>query len=325
MESFEYVQPTGLDEALTLLAEPGTLAQAGGVDLLDRLKEGLDTPKRLVSLRKVKELSGIAEVTGGLRVGALVTLDELARHPTMRTRARALAEAALHTATPNVRNQATIGGNLVQRPRCWYFRSDDFHCRKKGGPVCYALDGENEFHSIFGNTVCAALHASTLAPALVALGATLDLVSKKGSRTLAVSDFFMPPEREVTKDTVLEPGELVRSVFVPLGQETDRSAYTKQGQRESYDWPLVDVAVWLRMDGETVRDLRIVLGAVAPVPRRATAAEGVLRGKKLTDASARAAGARATEGATPLAQNRYKLPMLSAVVARTLLGAEKGA
>lgn len=325
MESFEYAQPTGLEEALTLLAEPGTLAQAGGVDLLDRLKEGLDTPKRLVSLRKVKELSGITEEAGGLRVGALATLDELAEHPLMRSRARALAEAALHTATPNVRNQATIGGNLVQRPRCWYFRSDDFHCRKKGGPVCYALEGENELHSIFGNGVCAALHASTLAPALVALGATLDLVSKKGPRTLPVSDFFMPPEREVTKDTVLEPGELLRSILVPLGEPTDRSAYQKQGQRESYDWPLVDVAVWLRLEGETVRDLRIVLGAVAPVPRRATAAETLLRGKKLTEALAQAAGAQATQGATPLAKNRYKLPLLSAVVARTLLSAERGA
>ncbi len=153
----------------------------------------------------------------------------------------------------------------------------------------------------------------------------MDLVSKKGARTLPVSDFFMPPEREVTQDTVLEPGELLRSIHVPLGQETDRSAYTKQGQRESYDWPLVDVAVWLRLEGEAVHDLRIVLGAVAPVPRRATAAEALLRGKRLTEALARAAGARATEGATPLAQNRYKLPMLSAIVARTLLSAEKGA
>lgn len=323
MDAFDFVQPARLEEALKLLSAKGAMPHAGGVDLLDRMKERIDTPSRLVNLRKVKELSARIEEdpAKGVTIGALTTLAELAASPLIKTRYRALAEAADHAATPNVRNMATIGGNLAQRPRCWYFRSQDFNCKKKGGETCFALDGENQFHALYNNKICAAIHSSTPATALTALDATVLLASSKGPREVPISAFFVAPDTDVLHENVLQPGELIAGLLLPVQPAGAKSAYLKQGQRESYDWPIADVGVWLNLEGGKVKEARVVLGAAAPVPMRAAAAEKLLLGKTIDGALAANAGNAAMEGAKPLAKNGYKVEVFKAVVARTILAA----
>lgn len=236
----------------------------------------------------------------------------------------ALAAAAAQSATPQIRNMATVGGNLLQRPRCWYFRSEDFVCRKKGGTQCYAQDGENQYHAIFGNDLCAIVHPSSLATALVAYEARLRLVSAGGKeRDVALEDFLTRPENDVTRENDLAKGELLRSINVGVSQKA-RSAYLRQGEKESFDWPLAEVAVVLDLkDGKCVH-ASVVLGAAGPVPWRAKAAEKVLLGSAVDDAAARKAAKAALEGATPLAKNGYKLAIFEALVRRAILAAAAG-
>jgi xanthine dehydrogenase YagS FAD-binding subunit len=305
---------------------PGMMIKAGGVDLLDRWKEGLISPSRLVNITNIKELDYIRDgEKEGLRIGPLATLAAIEAHPAIRARYPALAQAAGHAATPQVRNMATLGGNLAQRPRCWYFRSIDFNCRKKGGSVCFALDGENQYHAVFGNKLCAIVHPSTPATALVALGARVKLTSARGDRELVLEQFFAPPEADVTRENVLAPDELITEIAVPPPTANTRMAYHKQVEKESFDWPMADVAVVLEMSGRSCARASIVLGAAAPVPWRARAAEAALAGRAVDERAAEAAGAAAIAGATPLAKNGYKLAVLRAVVRRTVLAAIGGA
>lgn len=322
MDAFDFVQPTKLEEAMKLLSAKGAMAHAGGVDLLDRIKERIDTPSRLVNLRKISELSSkIEETADGVTIGALVTLGDLASSPLLKERYRALAEAADHAATPNVRNMATLGGNLAQRPRCWYFRSIDFDCKKKGGSTCFAIDGENTFHAIYDNNICAAIHSSTPATALTALDASLVIASPKGARTEPIANFFVTPKVDVKRENMLEPGELITAIKLPRFSPNAKSAYIKQGQRESYDWPIADVGVWLDLDNGAVKSARVVLGAAAPVPMRAAAAEALIQGKRVTPELAREAGRAAMADARPLSKNAYKVEVFRAVVARTIAAA----
>ncbi|HEY2746680.1 MAG TPA: FAD binding domain-containing protein [Polyangia bacterium] len=328
MKSFEWVQAQSLDEAIAQLA-PGVMLKAGGVDLIDRLKEGIDAPRRVVNLHGIAGLDGIephaASTGGALALGPLATLAQIAAHREVRGRWPALAEACAHAATPQIRNMATIGGNLVQRPRCWYFRSADFHCKKKGGATCYALAGENQFHAIVGNGLCAIVHPSSIATALVAYGATVTLKGKRGERVVALEQFFAPPEKDVTRENVLGADELIAAVTVPAPAAGTRAAYHKQVEKESFDWPMADVAVVLAMNGRTCTRASIVLGAAAPVPWRAAAAEALLGGRVVDERAAEAAANAAMQGMTPLAQNGYKLPVFRAVIRRTILAAVGGA
>jgi xanthine dehydrogenase YagS FAD-binding subunit len=326
MKSFEWVQAQSLDDAIAQLG-PGVLVKAGGVDVVDRLKEGLDTPTRLVNLHGVAGLDGIKQLgtPGELVLGPLATLAQIAASSDVRGRWPALAEACAHAATPQIRNMATIGGNLVQRPRCWYFRSADFHCKKKGGSTCYALAGENQFHAIVGNGLCAIVHPSSIATALVAYGANVTLKSKHGTRVVALEQFFAPPEKDVTRENVLAADELVAQVTVRAPLNGTRAAYHKQVEKESFDWPMADVAVVLELDGRTCKRASIVLGAAAPVPWRAAAAEALLVGHTVDERAAEAAANAAMQGMTPLAQNGYKLPVFRAVIRRTILAAVGGA
>ncbi len=325
MKPFEWVQAHNIDDAIAQLG-PGVAVKAGGVELLDRMKEGIVAPQRLVNLRGAEGLDAITvDKDGALTLGPLATLAAIAEHAELARRWPALASAAGHAATPQIRNMATIGGNLVQRPRCWYFRSADFHCRKKGGSICYALDGENQFHAIVDNKLCAIVHPSTVSTALVAYHATVELRGKKGARTLALEQFFAPPEKDVTRENVLAADELVAAVHVPAPSVTTRAAYHKQQEKESFDWPLADVAVVLEMDGRTCKRASIVLGAAAPVPLRARASEAILGGRVVDERAAEAAANAAMQGATPLAKNAYKLPIFRAVIRRTILAAAGGA
>jgi xanthine dehydrogenase YagS FAD-binding subunit len=251
----------------------------------------------------------------------MVTLATIAEHPVIRQRYAVLANAALKAATPQIRNMATVGGNLLQRPRCWYFRNEQFHCRRKGGDECFALNGENEYHAIFDNEICAIVHPSAAACALTALRAQVEVKSKNGTREIALDDLFVRPETDVTREHVLNPGELLTEIRVPAPSDATRSAYSKVGQKESFDWPLVEVAVVLETRAGVVSEASIVLGAAAPVPWRATVAEKTLAGKPLNEQSAREAATAAVQGATPLSQNAYKVPMFEAVVRRTILAA----
>jgi xanthine dehydrogenase YagS FAD-binding subunit len=325
MKSFEWVQPQTIADALAALDHPGAMPLAGGVDLLDRMKEQLDAPSRLVSLRGLPDLGAIAIEGGVARIGAAVTLAQLASDPKLRAAHALIGDAAGHAATPQLRAMATLGGNLAQRPRCWYFRSEMFPCKKKGGGTCFAQTGDNELHAIFGNRTCAATHPSTIATALVALGARVAITGRGGkTREVELARLFVAPETDVTREVDLAPGELITGVIVPAAPANLRTAYTKQVAKQSFDWPIVDVAVALAVDGGTCRSATIVLGAVAHGPLRATAAERLLEGKAIDERTARAAAAAMAATATPLADNRYKVAVLETVIARTVLAAATG-
>jgi xanthine dehydrogenase YagS FAD-binding subunit len=300
------------------------VVKAGGIDLLDLLKEDLLAPGTVVSLRQIPGLDTIVdEADGGLRIGAMVTLARLADHPALRQRYPAVADAARVSASPEIRNAATLGGNLLQRPRCWYLRATAFHCLRKGGGHCFAMMGENQYHAIFDNRPCAIVHPSTAATALVALGASVVLTRPDGSlRQMLLEDFFVPPERDLQRENDLKPQEILTAVLLPPLAAGTRMAHLKQGEKESFDWPLADVAVTLDLapDG-TCRHAAVILGAAAAVPHRAKAAEAALTGRPIDEAAARQAGHAALDGATPLARNAYKLPLFEVLVRRAILQA----
>jgi xanthine dehydrogenase YagS FAD-binding subunit len=313
---FQWQDARTVQDAIAHL-DGASMVKAGGIDVMDRLKEGLDSPAKLVNIRTIPGLDQIREDAAGLHIGPMVTLDQLDRDETVRANYTALADAAGHAATPHIRNVATIGGNLLQRPRCWYFRNEQFHCLKKGGDRCFAQDGENEYHAIFANRVCAIVHPSAVAVALVALGATLEVTGKRGQRQVPIDQFFVRPDQDVHRENTLAADELLTSINVPKPASGSRSAYMKLGEKESFDWPIAEVAVVLGAKPA------VVLGAAAPVPWRASAAERLLAGGPISEDTARSAAKAALEGATPLRNNAYKLPIFETVIRRTILAAAK--
>jgi xanthine dehydrogenase YagS FAD-binding subunit len=324
MQGFEWVDVTTVESASAQLANStgaaSTVAKAGGMDLLDLMKEGIVRPTRVVNLRTLTDLPGIEyDNRRGLTLGALITLAQIAKDPLLTERYRALAEAADHAATPQVRNAATIGGNLLQRPRCWYLRNERFHDQSTAQPT--PSNGEYQYHAIFDNAASAIVHASTPATALLAYEAIVHLKGQRGQRAVPLASFLLPPKMDRDRDAAIERDEILTHITLPTADDEMRCAYHKQTERDSYDWPICDVAVVLRMDGSRVANARIAMGWVAPVPRRATASEELLVGKQL-DASIVAQAARlAVTGATPLPSNVYKVPVLETVVRRTLLKA----
>jgi xanthine dehydrogenase YagS FAD-binding subunit len=300
-----------------------SIIKGGGIDLLDLMKEGLLSPRMMVSLSTVPGLDVIAEADGGVRVGSMVTLATLANHHDLKTRYPALTDAVQASASPQIRNVATIGGNLLQRPRCWYFRLADYHCLRKGGGHCFAMTGENQYHAIFDNHACAIVHPSTAATTLVALGAKIVLTGADGAeRRVLLEDFFVPPDRDLQRENDLKPHEILTAVLLPPVPATLRMAHLKQGERESFDWPLADVAVALDI-GKDDRCTRaaIVLGAAAPTPHRAMLAQAVLTGKHIDEQTAAEAAHAALDGATPLSKNAYKVPLFETLVRRAILKA----
>lgn len=319
MHSFEWVDATSVEQAAGLLADGMSLAKGGGLDLMDLMKEGILEPSRLVNLRTIPELDGLRHIPGGgLEIGALTTLAQIAASPEILSTYTALAEAAAHAATPQVRNAATLGGNLLQRPRCWYFRNRQFHDEMSG--LDPAREGENQYHAIFDNEETTMVHASTPATALVAYGAEVRLEGPGGlSRMVPIRSFFRQPDWHAERFTAIAADEILTHVILP--PFTGRSAYHKQTERDSYDWPLCDVAVTLEMRERVVESAEIVLGWVAPVPRQAFAAVAALVGRELTEETAREAARAAVADATPLSKNAYKVPILETVIRRTLLRA----
>jgi len=319
MQTFEWIDATSVEQATALLAD-GSIAKGGGVDILDLMKEGILKPSRVVNLKTIAGLDGLKYADSrGLTIGPLTTLAHIAVSPQVRTHCPALADAARHAGTPQVRNAATIGGNLLQRPRCWYFRNAHFH---QDGESSFVRDGENQYHAIFDNQRTAMVQASTPATPLIAYDASVELTGPEGKqRVVALKDFFLPSEMHRESDTVIKGGEVLTAVMIPPVAKGTRAAYHKQTERDSYDWPICDVAVVLQMDGGSVRAASIVMGWVAPTPRRATESERVLTDKRITEDLAREAAQVAVADATPLSKNSYKVPVLEAVVRRTILAA----
>ncbi len=319
---------TVADAMCAAFTDPGNamngVVKATGIDVLDLLKARLLAPGLLVSLTAIRGLARVEEqADGGLRVGVMVTLADLAAHALVWRRWPALADAAGGAASPQIRHVATLGGNLLQRPRCWYFRAVEFYCLRKGGGHCYALDGENTHHAIFDNRSCAIVHPSTAATVLVALGAMVELTDGGAAvRRVLLEDFFVPPDRDLQREDDLQPHEILSAIVLPAVRPGVRMAHLKLSQKESFDWPLADVAAVIDIDADGLcRHVSLVLGAAAPVPHRARAAEAALVGQRITDATATQAARAAVQGAMPLAQNAYKVALFETLVRRTILQA----
>lgn len=324
MRPFAYTRPDSLGEAISLLgtAAPaishGTHALAGGTDLLTLMKADLYAPERLVDIKRLPELDDrIAEGPDGLRLGALATLGQIEASPLIRQRYAALAEAATVAATPQLRNMATIGGNLLQRPRCWYFRNPGVNCWLKEGDECPAREGENQHHALFDISPCVAVHPSDPATALMALDASVRLRGARGERELPLTAFFAPPTDERRRETVIAPDELIVSVHIPSAAGW-RSTYLKAMERKVWAFALVAVAAAVRMDGGRIAEARLVLGGVAPIPRRAEAAERLLTGTAASDDLFARAAEVALDEAQPLTHNSYKVPLATALIRRAL-------
>jgi len=320
MNKFAFVDCTTVDQALNQFGD-GAVVKAGGIDLLDLMKDGIASPAKLINIRNISSLRGISIEKDGLHLGPLSTLSEIAAHPEIQRGYTALSDAAGHAATPQVRNMATLGGNIMQRPRCWYFRSSDFDCKKKGNTSddCHAHSGENQYHAIMNNGTCAMVHPSSTAVPLLAMNAQVELTSKQGKRNVAMSEFYIPPEKSLANETVVRPGELITGIFIPAPEAGTRSAYQKYGEKESFDWPIADAGVVLVMDGTKCRKAVIALGVAAPTPIRSEAAERVLAGKSIDEAVAREAAKAAMQGATPLSLNGYKTQLFQTAIYRTVL------
>ncbi len=324
MNRFKIQKPRDLAEAIGLLPEePGrgrARILAGGQDLLTELKEHLDEPESLVALGALENLNGIVRgQDGSLVIGALTSLDELAGSPELTGPLAVLAEAAVSVASPQIRIVATVGGNLNQRPRCWYFRNENAPCLKKGGSTCYAENGRNKYNAILGGGPSYIVHPSDLAPALVALGAEAVLSGPNGERRLPLEDYYtLPKDGNVQSETVRQPNEVLTHVVLPNPAAGTRSTYLKFKERASYDFALSSVALVLTVDGDTVTSGRIVLGGVAPKPWRAKRAELELRNKPLADLDLTKLGELALQGAAPLAENGYKIPLTQGLLTRAV-------
>ena len=320
MTPFRFVEAESPEHAASMLdAGPATaLPLAGGTDLLAEIKEGVVETATLVNLASIGSLSGIAHTKDGLCIGAMTTLAELADDERVERDYPALAQAVASVATPQIRNVGTVGGNLCQRPRCWYYRSPLFDCRKKGGDICFAVEGSSKFHAILGGVDCYIVHPSDLAPVLVAFGAATTMAGPRGTRTLPFEEFFVGPGHNIEAETVLETGEILTSVFVPKPIHSQRSVYLKARERQTQEFALASVAVCLQLREGVVEHASIVLGGVAPTPWRASNSEEALRGVPVPEVDPTMIGQMAVRGAEPLRDNGYKVRLTASLVARAL-------
>jgi xanthine dehydrogenase YagS FAD-binding subunit len=321
VKAFSYVNAANEKEIVAALGtERGRiLPLAGGMDLLALMKDYVAQPDRLVN---VKNLDRRIQRTsdGGLRIGAAVTIAELAAHAEAAKLYPALVQAAEEVGSPQIRNAGTVGGNLNQRPRCWYFRNEEFNCLKKGGSRCFAVDGENQYHAIFGDGPCHIIHPSSLALPAIAFDARFRIVGPTGEREVAAGDFFVMPDKNIFGETVLAPNEILTHVTLPPPRGA-RSATYEVRFKQSHDWPLASASVALVVSGQTIKSGRVVMGAVAPIPWRSTAAEAALAGKPLTEETAMAAADAAITGAKPMSGNAYKVRIARTAVKRAIMKA----
>jgi xanthine dehydrogenase YagS FAD-binding subunit len=322
MRRFDYTSATTIDETIQLLSQDGNGSirpLAGGTDLLTLIKADITVPIQVVDIKRLSAIPrGIHETAQGVTLGALTTLAEIEMNGLIQQRYPLLAEAAGLAATPQLRNMATIGGNLLQRPRCWYFRNANFHCWLKGGDECHAREGENQLHALIDESPCVAVHPSDLASTLVALDAHLDLRGPNGERTLAIDEFFTLPEQNHRQETALDSNELILAIHLPALPQGARSTYLKAMDRKVWAFALVGVAAILQMQGETIADARLVLSGVAPIPWRVPAAEQLLVGQRASEALFARAAEEALMDAQPLEHNGYKVALARSLIQRAL-------
>jgi xanthine dehydrogenase YagS FAD-binding subunit len=314
MHPFTHIDVADVDQVIPLLSATSRPI-AGGTDLLPLMKEGLVTPERLLNLKQAAELRYIEVDENGLRIGALATLDDLQRHPDVQRDYTALAQSAAEAASPQLRNMATLGGNLLQQVRCWYYRGD-FHCWLKGGATCFAREGRNEYHAIFDQSPCVAVYPSDPPTALIALDASLRIVGPQGQRMVTVADFLQPPSAERLVMHTLGPDELIVEILVPAAHR--RSVYLKAMDRAAWAYALASVAVAADLSDGIARQVRIVVGGVANTPLRAAEGEALLEGQALTEERLHAAGLAAVANAYPLQHNRYKRALTRNLVTQAL-------
>ena len=321
MQNFEYANPKTLKEATALMGSSWSDAAvlAGGTDLVNLMKDYIEAPKRVVSIRGIKELGGISKSGQGVRIGATATLDDIMNNALIRSEFPALVAAARGVASPQIRNMGTVGGDLLQRPRCWYYRNGFGLLGQQNGKSL-VTDGENQYHAIFSSGPAYFVSASSLGPALVALGATVKLVSASGNRDVPVAEFFVTPNSGTERETVLKPNEILTEINVPAARGAKNATYEIR-ERDAVDWPLATASVSLRMKGNAIESGMIVLGHVAPVPHVAADAAKMLAGKTISEATAEEIGKAAVAGAKPLANNAYKVKLASVAVKRALLSA----
>ena len=329
--TFRLVQPITVAEACALLTETdNALPVSGGTDLLSEIRDGTAAADVLVALDSIADggMIGISDTAeGGLRIGALTTIAEITRHDGIRERYTALSQACSGLATPQVRNLGTLGGNLNQRPRCWYYRHPLTVCLKRGGDRCFAVQGVGKYLCITGGDRCFIVHPSDTAVALAALGASVTIASSDGLRSMPIEDYFVGPDVDLMRENVLQQGELLTWVTLPPAPEGSRSVYLKARERESGDFALVSVAAALAVVDGVIAETSVVLGGVAPTPYRATDTEEYLRGRALDEVEVAHAGAVAVADPRPLPDNAYKVPMAANLTNRAvsmLLGAASG-
>lgn len=323
MPPFQLFQPATVDEALDLLEARGQEAWvlAGGMDSFDWLKDRTKRTSAVVELSQVADLQGIRESGGGIEIGAMTTLTDVAEHAGIRERFAVLAEAAGLVASPQIRNQGTLGGNVSQDARCWYYRSG-WHCYRAGGNICYAdtPTAVNREHAILDADRCVAVSPSDTAPALIALDAQMAIRSRGGERVVEAADYFVGPGTDITRMTVLQPGELLTAIRIPATWAGARFYFEKVRDRQVWDFPLVNVASAIKADGGRITEARVAVGAVAARPLRLREVEQAIAGRPLNDESAAMAGELAIEGAFALRYNAYKIPLMRNLVRRAVRG-----
>jgi xanthine dehydrogenase YagS FAD-binding subunit len=321
MNPFKIAQPGNTGQLSGLLAEISdrSFLIAGGTDLLDEIKQEIIAPDILIDLGRIPELSAIEETADGLRIGAMATVSSLADFPAVGRLFPGLRQAALSLASPQLRNVGTVGGNLCQRPRCWYYRDGSVLCRKKGGSRCYAVNGRNKYHAILGGGLCYIVHPSDLAPMLMALGASVTITGPDGDRTLSLEDFYQPPRVDVKRENILDRNQFLSSVFVPKPKNGALSTYLKLKERGTWDFALVSAALCGEKTGDTMKNLHIVLGGVAPIPWRLKKSEKSLEGRPLSSENIRSAAGEELKDARTLKDNGYKMDLVKAVLEDAIL------
>ncbi|MBI2985256.1 MAG: xanthine dehydrogenase family protein subunit M [Deltaproteobacteria bacterium] len=324
MKSFANIDVKSVREAVTLLQKlhqekKSAEIVSGGTELLQLMKDRVATPQYLINLKTIPGLNYIKEERSGFRIGALTTLTEIEEHKGVREKLLFLSQAAGEAASPQLRNAGTIGGNICQRPFCWYFRSANFPCLRKGGGICYAVAGDNRYHAILGGGPSYIVHPSDTAPALIALGARIKITGPAGEKTIPLEKFFVLPQVDYKRENILQPGEILTEVQIPHPKPGSKGFYHKVRERQAWDHAIVSVSTVVQSKGGICQDAHVVLGGVAPIPWRAAKAEAFLRGKKVDEGTARQVGEIALDGARPMKDNVYKIGMAKSLIQRALL------
>ncbi len=326
MPAFDLLQPTSAADAQKLLQQHGEDAwiMAGGLDSLDWLKDRIKKPKILVDLSGVNELTVIRETSDGLEIGAMTTLTEIAKHPAVKSKYSVLADAVELVASPQIRNQGTLSGNVSQDTRCWYYR-DGWPCYRAGGNICYADTpvGRNREHAIFGADRCVAVHPSDSVPALIVLDAKFVIQTPKGEKVVDAEDYFVGPEIDITRLNIIKPGELLTSIRIPSTWAGAKFYFEKVRDRNVWDFPLMNVASAIKMSGGNIDSMRIAVNAVSPRPMRLKEVESAVRGKPANADTGEMAGKLAVQGAVPLQFNAYKIPLMRNLVKRAIGGVQE--